>query len=751
MTINDIYELAKKSQEKFKHKYRERTERKDQLITYYVDQPILSINWYFYKKHLIKKDATRLYEKVENIIGDYELMGRFSDTIKKLGPTIENWNLYVDINTLFGWKEQPQGQPIWDKVMEWMANKDRPSYMGSEERFLEKFREKVRIVLRSGSKKAIPMDTPPEDIMNNIPYMGTTGGAFDTEKKHKMKYEMDDIDIKIKRNKYTANMSYPLKEKVENLTKKRKAKARVSVKMEFYPKVRTIINGDMWTTNMHRFMDVWLEPFLAGSPLSTLWQTSEQAIDMWEQMISQVGRNWSVPIDQKRFDHRFTKLMYLIIHDEEKNLMIEYGNGKYKPFWLEVNDAARYALENMIIIYKHKLQNWKTPWESGIASGLQTTAKYDTIANAAEIMMAEEICNKEYRINVEKQLFNAQGDDDLLNYKTLQECLALWAAMSSMTFEVHLSKNFFSKQHNEYLRKYSVENKLNGYPARMVNNLLWIYPGDTELKDQRAKITSMKDNWLKFSNRLGSDWNYIKSYFMRDATGAKMPILLLKELLSIHRINGGLGMQGERLDKMVSNIPGEYKKKLTMEDAQGFNDFNGQFGKDQEREVKDWAAKVAGVPNLYKGIVIKEEDTLVIQDVDEITELPFTIMPNTIVKRPEYKDGWNSSLIFSTRSEVMAKAFSNIDVFYQNNAPKSWINDFATGKLDFVTPPIAGKSDEFAALYWKKFNSSILYAMMKKKTRNENKWRRLQLYAYNHFEELIRGHQDWNIANFEMY
>lgn len=750
-TMDEVYQIAKDSPEKFKHKYKVKV-KKDEKILYYVGYPVLSINWYFYRKHLEHVDNTGLYMQYDKIMGDYKLMAEANNMLKRLGPKITNWYQYVDIQTLFGWRQQPSGKPIWDKILGWVSEKFIPTYNGSNKTFDQKFREKVRIVLRSGSKKNNRMDISPEKFCVDVTQTGTKGSALD-ETKETFGYEYGDEKIKTKKNKYAKSLYYSVKKKIEILFRKGERKANTTVKMEFHPKVRTIINADYTLTLQMRYIDTWLEEYIKGNSTSTLWQTKEQTKEMWEKMIESIG-TWAVPIDQGAFDAHVSSEMVNIMLEEIYNLMEEEGFGENKDDMLKCMEAIIFGINHTKIFYASLDKEWSCRWNNGILSGWQWTAFLDTLANVAEGMMAHDIM-REHGIDDPGLLFYAQGDDQLKNFSTIRSCLAYWAAFSTMGFDINIAKNFFSNEHNEFLRKYSVEGELNGYPARMLNGLLWQYPGDLFDKKPLSRLTSMKDNWIKFAQRIKKPWNYIKQYFLQDARGAKIEKELVRTIMHMHPVYGGFGLEYPINNKRIMIIPGEYKIKLTPVRDSGYNDFKGQFGLYQERELEAWVKSVVDIPEFIKLKTggekeVKSEDELTIQENNEIiAPMAYAIASTKSVNRPKISSEYSFSTIFSTNQTLIEKAFPTIGNLYEFNAPKSWVNDFAAGRLKTITPVVENKSQEMAALYWHGYENSIYYAMLKKATRKKQKWIALQLYAYENFDSVLK--QNIHYKNYKMY
>lgn len=743
-TIAELYAMVKDLPEKMRHKYKLKEQAGDDIILYN-NNPVISLNWIFYKRLLKRIDTEHFYNKLENIIGDYNLMSQVSSYMKQLGPkALIRWDAYVDITILFGWRKQPEGEPIAQKIKGWLSDKFKPNFMGSESMFHEKFREKIKKILhyKSGGMK---INQTLDEFVLNIPQTGTNGGAFDENKKT-CSVNWDGERTKFKHNKYAKSMYYSTEKKRRMVLEHKRGLANVSVKMEPYPKVRTIVSADFRTTLKMRFIDTWLLRWMKGNKTSTLFQTRKDTIRMWREMIRLTGK-WAVPIDQSAFDAHVTKEMVMIMIQEIRTLISEFATGDEttKAHLVECLDSLSFCIDKTEIIYKYKevqTDGGKTEevynftYQNGVLSGWQWTAYFDTMINIAERDMAYDIMTM-YTIEYKSLLFNAQGDDQLQVFETLQESLAYWAALASMGLEINLSKNFFSQEHNEYLRKYTLKNELNGYPARMINGMLWQYPGDEFPTEELVKLTASKDNWLKLSQRLKIQWVEMRQYWLSDIKGMRVNVQTAEMLEQMDPLYGGYGLKKPYISYSTSVIPGTIKGLFTIE-GEGYEEFKKALGQGQERGLEKWCQSVLSIQKQNEQLRSTEKITM--QKRQEIKPLEFTMIGGLHVNKPQPIAPYRQDNIFELNDELMQLAFPHAETFIEmGNAPKSWIYDYLVGRSKAATPQLHNMSDEMSALVWEEYEPSIVLAMLTKRTRTHDKWLRLQKYAQEKFQEVYEG------------
>lgn len=733
MSSNEMYSKLKvdEDQKWIKHQYKVHATHVELINNSYQ----LSLSWHFYKNELIKKGKASIIDKYNLDEAIYS-----QDELKELSNYcfyhgMEDYEYIVGIDTLYGWRKDADDEMIVDKIKAWVNNDFKPNYKGSETEFNLRFRKHIRSTLRWKERKQ-RMVTTARDFCTNIVSQGTTGSAYDpiTPKENiKIVDPETGIRVKFKKTKYTKSASLSVTTKMKRLFKKRKQSARVSHKVEFAPKVRIIVSSDYNTTLKMRFIDEWLTPWLSGLEKSTLFQTTSQTLQMWRKFTDNNLNLYNVPIDQSAFDHHVTKEMVLIMLEEIRSLISDFAIDNQEL--LDVMDTIIYALDGGEIVYepegKGKVRH-VFAYESGILSGWQWTALLDTLANIAEYMTMVDLIQSEKIEMVTKQ-FNAQGDDGLVRLTKPISCLALITAYNQCGFEVHPRKTFISKHHNEYLRKYSSNNKLNGYPSRMVTKLLWLYPGDMLPISEIEKLTTTLSKWKMFNERMHGDSQSLLKYLRVEYNGLKIPVAVYEKYLRTSQTRGGAGLLNTNTTDEIVVTDNNKKKELKIENDVGFNEFRLRFGKFQDREMKSWFSSIIQITD--HRYLDNVRSTVEIKDTVEIDPYTFQFVRTTDKPKTTRSELFPPNVIFGQSKELMLEVFPNIEVFTKlSRAPKSWIYDYLSGKLDFVTPRLTGFSDEFSSLIYNDYRASLINAMYYKKV-VPDKWKRLNLFSERFFNQ----------------
>ena len=719
-TSNELYELAKEQKQKHQHKLHKNK------IEFINEDPVLSLNWSFYREELVAIGKERLIKKykLDDMMYDFDTLKELIVSVFSSGS--EDYEYIMGLDTLWGWKELASPQDIKEKIYNWVNNSFKPVIDGDEEKFLTQFRIKVASIL-SWKSGMLEQETSIDDFVTNIASTGTSGSAFDSDKnKVELKYKGE--GVKFTNNKYAKSAYLSAQNKKDRLKRKVRQKANVSQKIEFWPKVRIIVSSDFDTTMKMRFIDTWLQSWMKGNANSTLWQTKQQSFDMWL-AIAKNESGYNIPIDQSAFDHHVTKRMVMVMLEEIRELIETRAINNDEL--LEVMDSIIYALDGGKVYYKDPKTGDTVNWtyESGILSGWQWTAFLDTLANIAENLMAQDQV-RSLGVDVQVLQFNAQGDDDLLRVNSPAVAFGILTAMRRFGFEIHKYKSFISKKHNEYLRRYAKDKEVNGYPARMVNNLLWLYPGDRYQKSVLSRLSGAKDKWVKFYERMKNSSRLV-STLKREYSAMKIDPKIYIKYLGTKRTYGGAGLIKGDEDYIIEEYNPEAKEEdggFSLSRDLGYQDFQLRFGRDQTREMEQWMIKSMD-PQKHTD----DELIVVAKPQPELQPLTYLIMPS--VKKPSTKlvETLAPNVVFGKSREFMQYAFPNIDTFTQlGRAPKSWIYDYLTNRLKPVTPKISNMSDEFSSMLYDLYEGSIIAAMYFKKT-VKDKWVRLNLYAEEHF------------------
>lgn len=569
-----IYDLAKA--QNIKHLF-----KIQQPMALIDDDPIRTVNYHLFSLLLSRTPAKGLIAKYRlfDRMWDYDLLKHLGDQAKFLGPQFDkHWHFLVNIETLFGWRPIPNGPKIWEQVLQWTNKVFHPNIFGSEELFNAKFRLKIREILN--------WKTPTKDgsltiqeFVQQVPVMGTSGSAYDPKLSFaRTKFKVGDVEIVPRQNKFSKTLALSEIERDKILRTNIEHLCNVSIKMEFFPKVRTIISMNYSAAEQMRYIDMWLKKHFKGNKVSTLWSTSTQKWIMWNEFAKMNGAN--VPVDQSKFDWHVSKTMVRIMNEELLSL-IEQTFGSESDMYL-VMDNIKKALSGGKIVYNFENQKYTTEYENGVLSGWGFTAWYDTMANLAEMRISEEICDS-YGVHISTVLENVQGDDQLKTTSTFNQALAYWAGMASTGVEVNASKNFFSHQHNEYLRKGSQLGMVIGYPARMINAMCWVYPGTSEHLEPIERLNAMTSNWEKLSNRFLMTLKQNMDLLRSDVKGAKLQQTLFEQWFAARKTAGGYQGDTKINDLRVEIFGGSWRGGLII--GKGYEDFRLRYGENQAREL----------------------------------------------------------------------------------------------------------------------------------------------------------------------
>lgn len=711
------------------------------LVTIYNDDPVLSINWHLYKQVLERASAGYLIDKyeIERRLTSFKELKELSTFALKNGPAIGNhWSLLVGLDMLHGWEMEMAQEDMSERIEAWVNNSFKPTLNGSAADYLTQFRLAVRETLNWKDGQQEQRITI-EQFAANIPLTSTTGSAFDPNGT-RLRVTVDDEEVKVSNNKFSKSAALSVANKVGRLTKHSPQKAKVSVKIESKGKVRLIISADYNSTIRMRFIDTWLTKWMASNPNSTLWQNKKQTLKMWTNFAQQ--GDWNLPLDQSAFDHHVSKDMVMIMLDEIKLLITERCNNNSEL--LTVMEVLIDSFNDLQIYYTDPNNNKKAwQWRSGVLSGWQWTAFFDTLANVAEAKIALKTVSVKANSDIKPIQFNAQGDDQLNKFKHLTDGLLYWFELMNSNFVIHPSKNFFSKIHNEYLRKYSEEDGINGYPARLINRMCWQYPGANEHFTVIEKLNQIWSRWEKLEERLKLPNGTLMKYRTGDYSRSKIDKRLIKAFSESSRVDGGKSDNPIGNGIKIETIPGTWQYHLTVH-GKGFQQFKQIYGEYQERAIDDWILQVTGTEEATKKRELKSEPVEVLQEVETVMPLEyFLVRDDPGISKPQLKEeGWVSADIFQASDKLMEKLFPDVKNFLRwSNAPKSWAYDYILGTLRYPLPRVPRMSEEAVGLVFDQYKNSLDAAMVHKRTVPE-KWRRLLVYTAYELPKILMARAD---------
>lgn len=704
-----------------------------QEIDVYNENYVLSINFHLYGKILKqmgKSDVITRHKIEQRLCSQFE-MKKLSTWALRQGDKDKDFYLMVGLENLWGYNVKPDltGHDILDSIKKWVSIPFIPKVEG----YNTLFRQKVKELLNKG--KVVNFDTTIASYCENVPVTSTSGSGYDPEtQKVKPDVEYGGEKVKIENNKFGKSFALSKEQKMKKVLSEEPSLNKVSIKVENYPKVRYIIGSDYKTFLKMNYVELWLKQVLSGIGYSTLWMSQPDLHKMWEDTCLLHGVR--VPVDQSAFDHHVSKEMVIIMLEEIKALVIDKCIGNKLELEMVMNALIKSVLTSKVIVPKTLTgfdDDVILEYLNGVLSGWRWTALLDTIANVAEMLVAVDYLKSEGIVGYMK-LFNAQGDDQNVIVTSWSYALGYWASLSMNGFEIHVTKNFFSDHHTEYLRRYSVKDKgINGYPARMINKMNFIYPGKQENLEMVEKASSTVSKWKTLFQRLFRT-DLMVPYIKSDLVGAKMAKAFIDVFLSTSKLRGGAQITGKDETTRITWIPGEYRRKFTVNNSPGLKQFESNYGDGQVEEIENWSVKVLKVQ-----IKQEQEPALSVEPATRIESLPFIIGKNITVNKPLYAKNWGPEDIFALNDTVFTHAFTNWNIYERkhDDVPKKWLKEFVTGNLKVTMPARMDRmSDEFTSMFCKSSEGSVYTAMFGKR-RHVDKWLGIQKFFMEEMERRI--------------
>lgn len=705
------------------------------------NNPILSVNWHVYKRLLTSyrlKELITKYE-LERRVHCFEDLKNLSSYAFNRGPKLLGYRMLVGLHLLYGYNFKALEDSQLEYVNNWFNNDFRAKYLGSETKFNRQLEEVANYFFDGRPNAQQPVSA--EEFCSNVTLTGTAGSGYDPGGEN-LTLLVDGQEYKAYNNKYSKSLKLSISNKLNRLLTTIEQKARISVKVEPGDKVRLIVSSDYNTFLMMSYVDMWLDKVLSGSDASTLWQSSADKLKMWTDFSADDG-HWRLPIDQSNFDFHIQKEHCLIVDRailaKAKNMVETLP--KNKADTVSVIENLIISKEHMKIYYIDPTTNIRheISYVSGLPSGWKWTAMIGTLMNIFQKDIAiRQLRELGYSIK-DQSRFNAQGDDQWNRWEKKLDALMYWLSMSAMGYVVNPKKNFLSKDHDEYLRVSSDVDSVNGYPARMINKICWLYPGKTEVLPILERMNMIYERWYKIGQRMGDVRNsLIKQIMLEDIQGAKINRQVAESLFGASVLSGGKGSCLFANNELkVINIPGRFTKRVGLIDAEGYESFKKIFGTDQEREMDKWILDAINIKALPISKEIEVAETIQFMYEEEIKEIPFPVVNVGGLLKPTMIEGWTLGTIFGTSEEVMEKVFPTIKTFVKKgNAPKSWIYDYVLGRLSMPLVELEGYSPEVVSMVAGQFMNAMCIAMYNKK-RHHNKWLGLGKYFLTRLAEEV--------------
>lgn len=452
--------------------------------------PRLTLGWAFYSNILEKTkpqviadlerygfvDALKC-ENSNDLISWYSTMG------KKTG--VEYALYIIDFATCSGYAPGLTKEEQYKNAYHWVGEKKVRGYPGKEELWLSDTRTLVKeLVTKLMGDQKIKFSALD---YSRTPSLWGTSGAVVYDKKRRLVGNVDGINYVAKDTKWAEAALIPPEEVYKAMFTKKRQYAKIIEKRET-KKTRLVIGSNLEQYWVQDYLsESLLDDIFRGSDLSTLWMTPRQTAEFWDDFrTTEYGYN--MPLDQSEFDQNQSaahiKAILQGVLDGVRPIVTEE--------WVELFENAMYSMGGGYV----QTSSGKISYKSGILSGWRWTAWLDTLINYVTFTLA---CREELITPIRK-LF--QGDDVRSRFTTIGEAARVRARIESYGYIVNPRKFFVSALRDEYLRRTAIEGRVQGYPARSVNALLWSSPLAADPAPGIDRLSEMLTSWEILKGRL---------------------------------------------------------------------------------------------------------------------------------------------------------------------------------------------------------------------------------------------------------
>jgi len=424
-----------------------------------------------------------------------EGVGWISNVMKKTG--MHGFQYLVDYATFAGYDSGLSDEEVILGVKDWCGEiKHRgPGGEGSLENaaWLDAVESRVYnflapLVLKTTLSE--PLLTP-ETYAHNPVMWGTTGSVL-YDKKRKLTGLGDNGIVTAKQTKWAAAAVIPPEAVLHALRTKRRGYAKAIIKRET-KKSRLVIAADLegyWQQDY--LSESFMDAVLASNEASTLWMSSRQTGEYWDELTKMIRRIVCMPLDQSEFDRNQTRMMIISCMKGVRRAMAL----KMPDWWLEILDNAVYNMVHGYVL----AAGVKIPYRNGVLSGWRWTAMLDTLLNKSVTEVAEQAASVVPLASV------YQGDDVEARFASVADAFDVWVRIQDWGFQVNPFKFFVSAGgRTEFLRRYVDNGRIAGYPARSINALSWRNPINAPTPPGIERVSEMYSQWVLFCARANAD------------------------------------------------------------------------------------------------------------------------------------------------------------------------------------------------------------------------------------------------------
>lgn len=653
-----------------------------------------------------------------------------SDTMKKQGDLISSyWRYAVNLETLGGYRPSLPMNTFIPELRKWLSGDVAHEYPfkrfgDGEQTFLHYFRQGIESFLN----KAPSVESANLHALSLSEYVADPSNwasSGSTQVKKVIRIELDGKLHKLERNKTTTGLLLEPSEVLGMiLSKKHDQVLRPIEKLES-GKVRAVVNADDTIYLKMAYVSNWLERALAGHPQSTLFMRPEQRMQMWQSLAQETRTSSTkIPLDQSHFDWQPNKRMLAVvlacIRDfVEKHCTVD------APTMVNVIDSIFYTLVTSrgtveITEVGTRLNEIRSiRVEKGVASGWRWTALIDTLCNVGELFAAAQLA-AEWGFPDAVTSFIAQGDDDQVRSPSFSHATALASAYASMNFEINPGKFFIDTRRDEFLRLVPLPDRIVGYPARAINNILWRNPINPDPLPGELSLKSQLSQWLLCINRGLSEDRCLRC-MLQDMNGrSKLGKQDIVDFLLTPAPYGGCGLVGTKLSR---------SRYVSISQSQIRRSFKVVTHLPGLRDIQSTAMRMSIPQKVVEDSVLsvlplgRIRGTVTSPEVREVNV--------SFAKPAKSHEGWvptayamDDSVPFFLRSTYTRKLVQSRDwdtlkrlchptvlpwfVQFFEHLTLSAFEDWCLGRLDTNGPTVLGYSPEQVSVHWSRIVSGIL-------------------------------------------
>jgi hypothetical protein len=696
---------------------------------------------------LLPKDAlqdVRSYFRLFNIFNYTsatllrKMLKEVSDVFKKYGDLLTpHWKMFVNWDTLGGYVKTKAITDFVGDLEDWATGDVIHSMPDGDEMSETKFLDCLEEGMWEFVVQAPNVERANEFALNleeysRYPGNWATPGA--TQVKDSVLYNVtsrDEVGNKITKtykprgSKWRSALALHPSQVRRILTQQDRAQLRqknTAVQKQETGKLRAVVSADDATYLRMDFISQWLEVALKGHPLSTLFMSTSQTVDMWENLARKTEQKDTVkiPLDQSHFDWQQNKRMIARFISVVRRFIETAASPKLKEDLLMVLRSLEIALveEEGSIVVGTGSQKVYIPIQKGVMSGWRWTALMDTVFNWGELHCARTLV-KETGMSDPVISAIAQGDDDQVECPSYGHASALVEAYAIMNFEVNPGKFFVDIRRDEFLRQVPVPGLVSGYLIRGITAVLWRNPISRDPPAGLLRLSEQLKAWNLLLGRGGRP-DTVEKLMLLDMTQGNG--LSKEEVISLLRTPatvGGLGYVGPDTQKWVKVSPGTMTRdgKLVPNTVRGLDvelsEWKGLGAKWSDSKMY---SELANNLELSKAPTVVEEGR--IEEVEILKphpwlarptgggipvsargrhDLPTTLSSFMLEEAIRNRD-WN--WIRDSWIDPSLRAVS--DRIESNGGRRVWV-DWLTGKLPIKLPTIPG---------WSDLKPSVIYNLM---------------------------------------